>query len=43
VSWNRSVSFAGALSGADSYGLLDSNYDSTPQNSAKQSLLQGIQ
>jgi endoglucanase len=32
-----------ALNGEDSYGLLDSNYDSTPPSSAKQTLLQSIQ
>jgi endoglucanase len=32
-----------ALNGEDSYGLLDSNYDSTPASAAKQSLLQSIQ
>jgi endoglucanase len=32
-----------ALNGEDSYGLLDSNYDQTPANALKQSLLAGIQ
>ena len=32
-----------ALNGEDSYGLLDSNYDSTPASALKQSLLAGIQ
>jgi len=32
-----------ALNGEDSYGLLDSNYDSTPLSAAKQSLLASIQ
>ena len=41
---NSSISWTyWALNGEDSYGLLDSNYDSTPQSSTKQSLLQGIQ
>jgi endoglucanase len=32
-----------ALNGEDSLGLLDSNYDATPANAQKQSMLQGIQ
>jgi hypothetical protein len=32
-----------ALNGEDTYGLLDSNYDQTPANALKQSLLAGIQ
>ena len=41
---NSSISWTyWALNGEDSYGLLDSNYDATPQSPTKQSLLQGIQ
>jgi endoglucanase len=41
---NPSISWSyWALNGEDSYGLLDSNYNSTPPSTAKQSLLQGIQ
>ena len=32
-----------ALNGEDSYGLLDNNYDATPANSQKQSMLASIQ
>ena len=32
-----------ALNGEDSYGLLDSNYDATPANAQKESMLQSIQ
>jgi endoglucanase len=41
---NSSISWTyWALNGEDSYGLLDSNYDATPQSATKQSLLQSIQ
>jgi endoglucanase len=32
-----------ALNGEDSYGLLDSNYDATPANAQKESMLESIQ
>lgn len=32
-----------ALNGEDNYGLLDSNYDSTPANGQKQSMLESLQ
>ena len=41
---NPSVSWTyWALNGEDSYGLLDNNYDATPANSQKQSMLASIQ
>ena len=41
---NSSISWTyWALNGEDSYGLLDSNYDATPANAQKESMLESIQ